>query len=163
MNKTRFSMPVIFVNSIETSKKFYQDIFALEIEQDFGENIVFKNSISLWQKKCAEEIIFGSVKENRFEKGIKAIELYFQTGNVETVYNILKGKNVEMIHGLKEENWGQKTIRFYDPDKFIIEVAEPIENVVLRFSKSGMSDEEVSKKTQMPLEIVKKIIKDKNK
>ena len=46
MNKTRFSMPVIFVNSIETSKKFYQDIFALEIEQDFGENIVFKNSIS---------------------------------------------------------------------------------------------------------------------
>jgi len=57
-----------------------------------------------------------------------------------------------MIHELKEEAWGQKAIRFYDPHKFIIEVVEPIENVVLRFSKSGMSDEELSKKTQIPLE-----------
>ena len=151
-------MPVIFVNDIAISKKFYQDIFALEVEHDFGANIVFKDSISLWQKKRAEEIIYGSVEANRFKEQIQAVELYFQTEKIETIHNLIKEKNIEMIHELKEEIWGQRTLRFYDPDKFIIEVAEPMENVVLRFSKSGISDEEVSKKTQMPLDIVKKII-----
>ena len=155
-------MPVIFVSDITTSKKFYQDIFDLEVEHDFKENIVFKNSISLWNIKRAEEIIYGSTKSSRFEERTKSVELYFETENIEAVYNSLEEKNVEMVHKLKEEIWGQRTLRFYDPDKFIIEVAEPMENVVLRFSKSGMSDEEVSKKTQMPLEIVKKIIEDKN-
>ena len=162
MSKITFSMPVIFVSDITTSKKFYQDIFDLEVEHDFKENIVFKNSISLWNIKRAEEIIYGSTKSSRFEEKTKSVELYFETENIEAVYNSLEEKNVEMVHKLKEEIWGQRTLRFYDPDKFIIEVAEPMENVVLRFSKSGMSDEEVSKKTQMPLEIVKKIIEDKN-
>lgn len=155
-------MPVIFVSDIVASKKFYQDIFALEVIHDFGENIVFKNSISLWQKKRAEEIIYGSLESNRFERKIKSVELYFETEDIEAVHNLLKEKEIEMIHELKEEIWGQRTLRFYDPDKFIIEVAEPMENVVLRFSESGMSNDEVSKKTQMPLEIVKKIIGDKD-
>lgn len=124
MIKTTFSMPVIFVNNIATSKKFYQDIFSLEIEHDFGENVVFKNSISLWQKKRAEEIIYGSVKQSRFNGSIKAVELYFETEDIEAIFDLLKEKRIEMIHGLKEEIWGQRTLRVYDPDKFIRPVAK---------------------------------------
>ena len=162
MVKTTFSMPVIFVKKIAISKKFYQDIFSLEIEHDFGANIVFKNSISIWQKERAEEIVFGAAENGRFKEEIKSVELYFETEDIEEMYKILKEKNVEMIHKLKEEIWGQRTLRIYDPDKFIIEIAEPMKNVVLRFSRSGMSNEEVSKKTMMPLEIIKKIIEDRN-
>lgn len=152
-------MPVIFVNDIAISKAFYQDIFNLEVEHDFGLNITFKDAISLWQIGRAEEIVYGAVKKGRFEKGVKAVELYFQTDDIEAVYQVLRKKNVELLHELKEEPWGQKTVRFYDPDQFIVEVAEPMEDVVLRFSRSGMSNEDVSKKTQMPLAVVVKIIK----
>ncbi|MBD3227874.1 MAG: hypothetical protein GF329_06770 [Candidatus Lokiarchaeota archaeon] len=74
MHKIKFSMPVILVNDISLSKKFYQDLLSLEIENDFGENIVFKDSISLWNKRQAREIIFktnkddlNNIKKNRIE------------------------------------------------------------------------------------------------
>ena len=39
--KIKFSMPVIMVDDIRRSKSFYQDLFDLEIEEDFGEYISF--------------------------------------------------------------------------------------------------------------------------
>jgi len=39
MNATKFSMPVIFVKDISASRKFYQEIFSLEIENDFGARV----------------------------------------------------------------------------------------------------------------------------
>ncbi|MGL1935024.1 MAG: hypothetical protein OCD01_08390 [Fibrobacterales bacterium] len=159
MNQITFSMPVIFVKDIEASKKFYQDIFSLEIEHDFGENIIFKDALSLWQIKRAEKIIYGSIESDRFDEKVKPIELYFESNDIGAVFNVLKVNNVAMIHELKEEIWGQRTLRFYDPDTFIIEVAEPMDSVVLRLSKSGMSDAEVAEKTQMSLEIVTKIMR----
>lgn len=56
---------------------------------------------------------------------------------------------------LVEYPWGQRVIRFYDPDMHIIEVGEPMENVVKRFIDQGLSVEETSKRTQHPIEFVK--------
>lgn len=156
--KTKFSMSVIFVKNIAISKKFYQDIFDLKIEHDFRENIVFKNSFSLWQKYSAKKIIFNSPKYKDSDEGTQNIELYFETDSIENILVKIKGMKVKIIHEIKEESWGQKTLRFFDPDNFIIEVAEPMELLVIRLFDSKMSFESISKKTQMPLDIVKKII-----
>lgn len=149
-------MPVLLVNDIDTSKQFYQDIFSLEIENDFGENIVFRDSFSIWERTRAEEIIFrGSQVIESNPEDIKNVELYFETNNIETIWNMIKAKDIEVIHGLQEEPWGQRTLRILDPDNYIIEIAEPLDQVVLRFIKAGLTDSEVAKKTQMPIEFIK--------
>jgi len=54
--------------------------------------------------------------------------------------------------------WGQRVIRFYDPDFHIVEVGESMESVFKKFQKQGMSIDEVAQRTQHPVEFVKKHI-----
>jgi len=58
MSKIQFMMQVIFVEDVKRSREFYQNIFSLEVEMDFGENIVFKEAFSIWQRDRAMRIIF---------------------------------------------------------------------------------------------------------
>lgn len=158
MEKINFSMPVIFVENIKISKEFYQNIFSLEIEMDFGENIVFLGAFSIWQKNRAEKIIYQENIDSEKKLWPNNVELYFETVNIESIWLKIISSKVEIIHSIKEESWGQRVFRFYDPDKFIIEVAEPMSEVIKRFHKRGLSEENISKKTQMPLEAVKKCL-----
>jgi len=158
MTKINFSMPVIFVDDIKISKDYYQNILSLEVEMDFGENIVFKNAFSIWQKNRAENLIFGGKIISEKREGHNNVELYFETIDIESVWEKILSSKVKIIHPIKEESWGQRVFRVYDPDKFIIEVAEPMDQVIKRFYRLGLSDENISIKTQMPLEVVKKSI-----
>jgi predicted enzyme related to lactoylglutathione lyase len=162
MTKINYSMTVIFVEDISISKAFYQNMFDLEIEMDFGENIVFKKAFSIWQRTRAEKIIFQKEKATQIKKHYNKIELYFETKDILSIWEKIISSEVEIIHPIKEEQWGQRVFRIYDPDRFIIEVAEPMGEVIKRFHQLGYSDEIISIKTQMPLELVKKTISNKN-
>lgn len=155
-------MPVIFVKDIYISKTFYQKLFSLEVEMDFGENIVFKNAFSIWQRARAEKIIFqkDTVYETKGDRN--NFELYFETEDIELIWKKVLSIGVEIVHPIKEEQWGQRVFRIYDPDRFIIEIAEPMSRVVKRFNQLGLSEEEISIKTQMGLDLVKNIISNKN-
>ena len=59
------------------------------------------------------------------------------------------------IHPLAEHRWGQRVVRFYDPDKHIIEVGEKPEAVILRFMEQGLSVEETAIRMDVPVEFVK--------
>lgn len=59
------------------------------------------------------------------------------------------------MHDIKEYPWGQRVVRFYDPDQHIIEVGESMENVARKLFKQDLSIEEVAERTQHPLEFVK--------
>ncbi len=158
MPKIQFMMPVIFVEDVKRSREFYQNIFSLEVEMDFEENIVFKEAFSIWQRNRAMCIIFDNKNLNEKINNYKDVELYFETSDIESVWDKVRSSNLEIIHPIKEESWGQTVFRLYDPDKHIIEVAEPMSEVVIRFHKSRLSEETISIKTQMPIEIVRKII-----
>lgn len=158
MTKIYFSMPVIFVEDIKVSREFYQNIFSLEVEADFGENVVFKKAFSIWQKKRANKIIFENKIISERKEVNNNVELYFETIDIESIWEKILWFKVEIIHPIKEESWGQRVIRFYDPDKFIIEVAEPMSEVIKRFHQLGFSKNDISSKTQMSLEVVEKII-----
>lgn len=66
---------------------------------------------------------------------------------------------MEFIHPIQEQPWGQKVLRFYDPDRYIIEVAEPLWVVVIRLHKEGKSIAEIAEKTMLPREAVSEILK----
>ncbi|WP_279379339.1 VOC family protein [Methanosarcina mazei] len=86
-------------------------------------------------------------------------ELYFEEEDLDSFLKKLKEMNsIEYVHELKEQPWGQRVIRFYDPDMHIIEVGEPMESVVKRLLSEGLPVEETSKRTLMPEEFVRQFL-----
>lgn len=58
---------------------------------------------------------------------------------------------VQYVHRLKEHSWGQRVVRFYDPDGHIIEVGEGLEQVAKRFLSQGMTLEQVAQRMDVPM------------
>jgi predicted enzyme related to lactoylglutathione lyase len=157
MERAVFKMPVIFVDDITVSKQFYQNLFNLTIEHDFGENIVFKDAFSLWQQQRAENIIFSASRSSHPDTD-KTVELYFETEDIQELWHQINENNIEVIHGLKAEAWGQRTCRMYDPDGYIVEIAEPMTAVVQRLAATGMKPAAIAQKTQMNENAVQRIL-----
>ena len=67
-------------------------------------------------------------------------------------------QGLEFIHGSKEYPWGQRVMRFYDYDKYIVEVAESMESAARRFLAQGFSVEETAERAMFPVEFVKRLL-----
>jgi len=154
----KFHSTAAFVKNIEVSKKFYTETLEQEIELDFGKNVILKGGITLWEinpnhiipKKLGMDLTVDE-KNNRFE-------FYFETEEIDRIFEKLKENGVELLHSIHEEPWGQRTVRFFDPDKHLIEVGETLETFVKRLHREGMTSEQVSEKTSIPLETVRELI-----
>ncbi|MDF2873007.1 MAG: hypothetical protein K0R05_4582 [Anaerocolumna sp.] len=135
------------VNDIEKSKEFYRSLFGLEVVSDFGQNVILTEGLVLQEKKIWEDFI-----EKAVAIGGNDAELYFEENNIDGLLNVLDNSNfsIEYLNKCIEHDWGQRVIRMYDPDKHIIEIGETMEYVARKFLKSGMTVEEVTKKTRMP-------------
>ncbi|MGN7760528.1 hypothetical protein [Paenibacillus sp. 22594] len=61
-------------------------------------------------------------------------------------------------HVIFEQPWGQRVVRVYEPDKYIIELGEPMNVVIKRYYVTGMTLEEVAERSSTPISIVNKPI-----
>ena len=59
---------------------------------------------------------------------------------------------ISYVHPVHQQPWGQRAMRFYDPDGHIIEVGETMPSVVRRFLAQGLTLEEVAQRMDVPLE-----------
>lgn len=145
----------IAVKDVKQAKEFYQDLFNLEVFQDYGINISF-GGLSLQQDF---DWLLGIPKDSIIEKPHN-MELYFEEDDFDTFITKLGNRNdIQYIgNGVKEAGWGQRTIRFYDLDGHIIEVGENIKVVVKRFLNSGMSMEETSKRMDVSVSDLEKLL-----
>ncbi|MFZ5643510.1 MAG: VOC family protein [Bacillota bacterium] len=151
----KFTGPLIAVNDIEVSKKFYQEILHQKIILDFGANVTFEGNFAL-QASFAELVGFN---KNDMVQGSHNFELYFEEEDLDSFVKHLKNNpEIKYVHDVKEYEWGQRVIRFYDPDMHMIEVGESMEYVIKRFLKQGLSVEETAKRTMHPIEFVKKCL-----
>jgi catechol 2,3-dioxygenase-like lactoylglutathione lyase family enzyme len=150
----KFHSSVIFVDNIEKAKYFYIKILNQEIEHDFGKNVILKRGLTIWEVQ-AEHIINKKLKT--YDKS-NQFELYFETDFIEDVYKKLKKENIEFLHEIQEEPWGQRTIRFFDYDKHLIEIGESLKIFVNNMYNAGLSVNRISEKSGIPLETVNKII-----
>ena len=148
----------LFVKDIEESKSFYVSVLGMTIDLDFGKNIIFKNGFAIWEINknhiISEKLGFKNISNplvNRFE-------LYFETDEISCIYDALKTNNIIFLHELHEESWGQQTIRFFDPDKHLIEIGESMHQFVTRIYKQGLTFEQVSERTHVPVEEVKRLV-----
>ena len=152
----KYHSVVVFVKDIQNARNFYLDVLEQEIEYDFGKNIAFKSGISLWEITRGH-LIENSGSHNQTDS-TKAYELYFETEDIDKIQKDVAEHRLQILHDLIEEPWGQRTVRFYDPDNNLIEVGETMEAFVRRFSGSGMTPEQISVKTTIPVEIVRQIV-----
>ncbi|MFA5971264.1 MAG: VOC family protein [Lentimicrobiaceae bacterium] len=145
-----FHSTVLFVKDIESSKEFYTRFLNFSITYDFGKNVILSNGLSLWQIE-PDHII-----NNKLETGNESnrFELYFETGNLETISDSLKSAGIQFLHTIHEESWGQRTIRFFDPDNHLVEIGESMDIFVNNMHKNGLTPMEISRKSGIPLEKV---------
>jgi len=156
-NKMKFVCPLIVVNNMEISKNFYEKVLNQKVQYDFGENVSFEGGFAIHLKSHFSDLI--SINKNDIVQKSNNSELYFEEDDLDSFLQKLKGMDsVEYVHGLKEQPWGQRVIRFYDPDMHIVEVGEPMESVVKRLLSEGSSVEETSKRTLMPEEFVRQFL-----
>ena len=62
-----------------------------------------------------------------------SFNFHFEEDNFDEFADKLKECDVEYVHPIVEHSWGQRVVRFYDPDKHIIEVGENMKIVCKRF------------------------------
>ena len=151
----KFHSAVVFVKDLQVLKAFYQQVLNLEVEYDFGNNMMFKNGFSLWQVGDEHQI---SKYTTAHKTGASNFELYFETENIDEVVAKIEPIELAYIHQLVEEPWGQKTMRFYDPEQNIVEIAESLFGFVFRMEQEGLSVEVISNKTGIDLDGITKIL-----
>ncbi|KAF5085548.1 Glyoxalase-like domain protein [anaerobic digester metagenome] len=150
----KFVCPLIVVRDVESSRAFYEEVLGQRVLHDLGENVVFEGGFAIHQRSHFSNLI--GVAESDIVPRSNNAELYFEEDDLDGFLERLKGMHpVKYVHEPIEQPWGQRAVRFYDPDMHIIEVGEPIESVVTRFLESGLSVEETARRTSMPEEFVR--------
>ena len=151
----KYNCAVISVADINAARKFYEDLFGLEVFQDYGINIAFTCGLALQQDF---DWLVHLPKENVLIKS-NNMELCFEEQDFDGFLNKLKKyPNIECLGEVIEHSWGQRVIRFYDLDGHIIEVGEDMKMVIKRFLASGMTMEEVSVKMDASVEDLTKLL-----
>ena len=149
----KFISPLIVVEDIATSRRFYEDYLGQKVLFDFGEDVQFEGGFSIHQKAHFQTLLGD---ERRYPITLKsnAGELYFETNEMEAAQARLKQSGAEFIHEIKEQPWGQRAMRLYDLDGHILEIGESMESAIVQLQDQGLSVDEIVKKTGMPKEFV---------
>ena len=114
---------LIVVKDIERSRRFYRDLFGLEMILDNDGNMILTEGLVLQEEKYWRAFL---VKEIIPENN--SCELYFEEADIDGFIDKLEScyPEVKYINRLMTHSWGQKVIRFYDPDGNLIEVGTPM-------------------------------------
>ncbi|HWQ72868.1 MAG TPA: VOC family protein [Desulfitobacteriaceae bacterium] len=146
----KYTCTLIAVKNMEKAKQFYHDVLGLEVISDFGANVTLTGGIALQTLDTWKKFIYKSASEIILENN--ACELYFEEDDMSGFISKLDSMNdIEYIHPLFEHSWGQRVVRFYDPDRHIIEVGEDMGIVVKRFLDRGLTIEETAVRMDVPI------------
>jgi len=114
---------LITVNDIEKSIRFYTDLFGLQVLLDQDGNVIMSEGLVLQDAKIWREFLQRDlIPKNNMT------ELYFEESDIEGFVKKLEESEfeIEYVNELMEHSWGQKVVRFYDPDGNLIEVGTPV-------------------------------------
>lgn len=113
---------LIVVNDIERSRQFYKELFGLDCILDNDGNMILTEGLvlqdaAIWKTFIGKEIVPES----------NSCELYFTEPDLEGFVEKLERyyPQVQYVNRLMTHSWGQKVVRFYDPDGNLIEVGTP--------------------------------------
>ena len=114
---------LIVVKDIERSKKFYHDLFGLDIVLDNDGNIILTEGLVLQEEKIWKDFLGKTIIPES-----NSCELYFEEQDIERFVEKLERlyPDIQYVNHLMTHIWGQKVVRFYDLDGNLIEVGTPM-------------------------------------
>lgn len=114
---------LIVVKDIERSRQFYHDLFGLDTVLDQEGNMILTEGLVLQEERIWKKFLGKEVVPRN-----NSCELYFEEQDIEGFAEKLERlyPSVLYVHGLITHSWGQKVLRFYDPDGNLIEVGTPM-------------------------------------
>ena len=114
---------LIVVKDIQKAKKYYHDLFGLEMLADYDGNMILSNGLYLQEDKYWRAFLGRDVIPRS-----NACELYFEEEDLDAFYEKLKTlyPKTEFVNLPITHSWGQRVVRFYDPDGTLIEVGTPM-------------------------------------
>ena len=114
---------LIVVKDIEKSRKFYHDLFGIDLVLDNDGNMILTEGLVLQDEK-----IWKSFLDRDIVPKSNSCELYFEEQDIESFVEKLEKlyPDIEYVNCLMTHSWGQRVIRFYDLDGNLIEVGTPM-------------------------------------
>ncbi len=114
---------LIVVKDIEKSRKFYHDLFDIDLVLDNDGNMILTEELVIQDEKIWKSFLGKDIvpKSN-------SCELYFEEQDIEAFIEKLEKlyPDIEYVNRLMTHSWGQRVIRFYDLDGNLIEVGTPM-------------------------------------
>ena len=147
----KFVSPLIAVKDLGAARTFYETVLGQQVTLDLGANLSFNAEFALQENYAG----LVGVGELPITYRPNDHEMYFEEENFDAFLAHLEKFDITYLHRAKEYPWGQRVVRFYDPDGHIIEVGESMESVFRRFHAQGMSVEQVAERTAHPVEFVR--------
>lgn len=119
----RLKNTLIVVKDIEKSRKFYHDLFGLDLVLDNEGNMILTEGLVLQDEK-----IWKAFLDRDIVPKSNSCELYFEEQEIESFVEKLERlyPTIEYVNHLMTHSWGQRVIRFYDLDGNLIEVGTPM-------------------------------------
>ena len=142
----KFKNPLLAVTDLERSVEFYQTVLGLHKIADFGANVTLTGGVCLQTLDTWKTFL----ETDQVGFGANAGELYFEEDDFDAFAARLSARTIDYVHPVKEHAWGQRVVRFYDPDRHIIEVGENMKTVCRRFLDSGMTPEQTAQRMGVP-------------
>ncbi len=117
---------LIVVKDIGKAMKYYHDLFGLEMLADNDGNMILSDGLVLQEERYWRAFLGKDVLSKN-----NACELYFEESDIEGFVHKLETlyPETEYVNTLMTHSWGQKVVRFYDPDGNLIEVGTPFGTV----------------------------------
>jgi catechol 2,3-dioxygenase-like lactoylglutathione lyase family enzyme len=157
----KFVSPLIVVEDMERSRRFYEQLLGQKVKFDFGLDVPFEGDFTIHQRAHFQTLL-GDATQPPIAGKAPWGELYFESGELDATYQRLNEAGVEFIHPIIEQPWGQRAMRLYDPDGHILEIGEPMEAVVWRLHMQGVPEGAISEKSGMPREFIAAVIKERS-
>ena len=119
----RLKNVLIVVKDIEKSRKFYHDLFGIDLVLDNDGNMILTEGLVLQDEKIWKSFLGRVILPQN-----NACELYFEEQDIEVFVEKLERlyPSIEYVNRLMTHSWGQRVIRFYDLDGNLIEVGTPM-------------------------------------
>jgi catechol 2,3-dioxygenase-like lactoylglutathione lyase family enzyme len=115
----------LFVEDLERSKLFYQDIFGLSVIFEDKNSAVFRfanTQINLLEVPAARDLIEPGAVANAGAGS--RFQLTIPVDDVDAACAELKARGVELLNGPMNREWGVRTACFTDPGGHIWEFAQ---------------------------------------
>jgi len=123
---------------------FYENVLEQKIRYDFGGCVQFECGLSIWRAQEGHPV--SRALKSMDGNGNAALELCFETEDFDAQSARIIAMGVMLAHGVIEEKWGQRTLRFFDLDGNLVELGESMPAFCKRLQLFGMTVEEVAEK-----------------